>query len=664
MKVRETLKIYVGDFETTVYKNPIRQKETEVWASGLCELYTENAIIHNCIEDTFDFFMEQMDTFDFRVYYHNLKFDGSFWLSFLMTKLKLKPALKKIDLPNGEITYKMKSRKEMKNNEFICAISSMGQWYSITIKMRNHFLELRDSLKLIPTSVERMGKSYKTKHQKLEMDYMSDTRHAGGEITQEEKKYLINDLFVVKEVLEIMFNEGHNRLTIGACCMHEFRQITGKDEYEENFPNLAVLDCKIKVDPTLDIYFKNFDDYIRRGYKGGWCYLKKEYSGLVLGNGITADVNSLYPGVMHSDSGNYYPVGMPHEWEGNYIPKHVLIDKERYYFVRIKCKFKLKEGYLPTIQIKNNWMYKANEWLETSDIRGKDGNYYDYYIDLDGNKQDAKVVLTLSCTDYNLFLEHYNVFDLEILDGCWFYAKIGLFDEYIDKYRDIKEHSEGAVREIAKLYLNNLYGKLAASTNSSFKFPFVEENGVINYKMIEEADKQPGYIAAGAAVTSYARYFTITHAQKNYKNFVYADTDSIHCVGLAKDLKDIKVHPSAFGCWKLEATWDMAIFIRQKTYIEHVYEENLKPVKEIYYNIKCAGMPKRCKELFNAALLYKDNKFLIEKHVKNLNKEERKFFEKKYELKDFNLGLVVPSKLLPRRVKGGIVLTPSTYQMR
>ena len=45
--MRRNTRYFVGDFETTVYEG---QTQTEVWASGLAELYHENAIILNSIE--------------------------------------------------------------------------------------------------------------------------------------------------------------------------------------------------------------------------------------------------------------------------------------------------------------------------------------------------------------------------------------------------------------------------------------------------------------------------------------------------------------------------------------------------------------------------------------------------------------------------------------
>ena len=213
------------------------------------------------------------------------------------------------------------------------------------------------------------------------------------------------------------------------------------------------------------------------------------------------------------------------------------------------------------------------------------------------------IELTLTMTDYYLLIDHYELVDFEILDGCYFYSQVGIFDEYIDKYKNKKIGSKGAKRELAKLFLNNLYGKLASSTDSSFKIAYVKEDKSIGFIPVTEHEKEAGYIACGSAITSYARNFTIRAAQKNYygkdkRGFIYADTDSIHCDLEPEEITGIKVHDKNFCCWKLESCWDKAIFTRQKTYIEHVVKEDLEPIEEPYHNIKCAGMPDKCKNLF------------------------------------------------------------------
>lgn len=641
----------MADFETTVYKG---QQNTEVWASASVELFTEDVQIFHSIVDQFDYF-KKLDT-NVCVFFHNLKFDGSFWLSFLLVDLELKQAYTKLNEQGTEVEWL--SEKEMSNNSFKYSISDKGQWYNIVIKVNNRIIEIRDSLKLLPFSVKKIGKSFGTKHHKKEMEYKG-FRYAGCEITEEEKEYIRNDVLVVKEALEIMFTEGHNKLTIGSCCLEEYKKIIGKEDFELMFPSLTefFLDDKKHKYP-------NADSWIRKSYKGGWCYLVKGKENKIYRNGITADVNSLYPSMMSSESGNLYPTGKPYFWKGNYLDEKAT-RPGMYYFVRIKTRFYLKPGYLPFIQIKGNYLYKGTEALETSDVYdSKTEQYYDKYYDTAGILQDTRVELTLTMTDFILLKEHYDLIDFEILDGCYFYTMKGLFDEYIEKYKKIKLESTGALRELAKLFLNNLYGKMASSTDSSFKIAYVKEDKTIGFMSVPANDKSPGFIAVGSAITSYARNFTIRTAQKNYygkdkPGFIYADTDSIHCDLLATELKGLEVHDKNFCCWKLESSWDEAIFTRQKTYIEHVTHEDLEAIAVPYYNVKCAGMPQRCKDLFLLSMTE-----LTEEQIQEYNEEEQEFLKTKRTLQDFKIGLKVPGKLMPKRIRGGILLVDTTYEMR
>ena len=641
---------FMCDFETTVYEG---QKSTEVWASASVELYSENVQIFHSINEQFNYF-KSLDC-DIIAYYHNLKFDGNFWLSYLLINLKYEQAYEAF---NEEGTQgEFIKEKYMKNNTFRYTISSMGQWYMITIKVNNHFIELRDSLKLLPFSVYQIGKSFKTKHQKLDMEY-TGYRYAGCNITDKEKKYIANDVLVVKEALEQLFNDGHDKLTIGSCCVAEYKNSLGAYDYNDLFPALDEF--------TLDknIYgSSNADEYIRHSYRGGWCYLVKGKENIIRHNGVTADVNSLYPSMMHSQSGNYFPIGKPYFWSGNIIPDEA-IGENKYYFLRIKTRFYIKENMLPFIQIKGNHLYKGTESLTTSDVLDKNGNYNRYYKDINGNIKDTAQIMTVTMTDYKLMLKHYELVDFEILDGCWFYSDIGIFDNYINHYAEIKMNSKGAKRTEAKLFLNNLYGKLASSSNSSFKVAYVKEDESIGFYIVPASNKKVGHIATGSAITSYARNFTITAAQKNYygvdkAGFIYADTDSIHCDLPADKIKGITVDPVKFCCWKLESSWDTAIFTRQKTYIEHITHNDLIPVDEPYNDIKCAGMPQKCKDLFNKSMQgYKV------KESDDYTQSELKFLETKRDYNDFKVGLCVPGKLLPKRIKGGVLLTDTTYEMR
>lgn len=610
--------MYACDLETYVSKNPSEQESTWVWSSSGAEINGTDIFLHHDLRETFRYFTNMRK--NIKIFYHNLKFDGAFWLDFLLKDLKLEQAYKD---GIGWLTT-----KDMRQNSFKYLISDIGQWYSITIKtFYEKTIEIIDSLKLIPFTLKQAGSAFKTKHQKLEMEY---TGYRGKDhiFTVEERKYIINDVLCLKECLEFMFAAGHEKMTIGGNCMEEYKKKflapIFYDEIKKFYPDHYQIET-----PFYITDFENVGEYIRKAYKGGWCYLRPEKANKIFTNGATFDVNSLYPSMMHSSSGNFYPIGKPIFWKGNYIPQEAQQER-KYYFVRFKCRFYLKENYLPTIQIKNNPLYKSTEYLTTSDVFIK-GKYYRYLLK-DGQQIPTSVILTLTMTDYKLFLEHYNVTDFEILDGCYYYAMTGLFDEYINYFAEIKKKEKGALRTLAKLFLNNLYGQFAKSTDSSYKKAYLDEDNQIKFETISEFKKTPGYIPIGAAITSYAREFTIRTAQKNYNNFIYADTDSIHMINPAEAV-GFKIHDTDFSCWKKECEWETAIFARQKTYIEISNHET---------EIKCAGMTDKCKEIFLEGLK-----------------------TGKYCLQDFKVGLEIETgKLRPKRINGGIVLVDTSYKIR
>lgn len=600
----------MADFETTVYEG---QKFTEVWAAAVVKLWDDNVEILHSLPDFLSYMFAQKT--NIVCYFHNVKFDGNFLLDYF--------------LRNG-YTWNRVAEGKMLNKQFKCAISDRGPWYSITVKMHNMIIEFRDSYKLLPFSVKRIGKGFQTKHRKLDMEY-EGFRYAGCVITDEEKEYIRNDVLVVKEALEIMFERGHQKLTIGSCCLEEFKSTYDKIDYKNFFPDLT----EVQID--AEIYGEcNADRYIRHSYRGGYCYLVKGKENRKYLHGWTADINSSYPSNMSSESGNRYPVGMPKFWQGD-IPN---LPEQSYYFVRIKCRFKIKEGILPTVQIKGSFLYSGTDYLTTSDIYDYSSGTYKRYYMRKGKLHDTQITMTMTCVDYELFLQHYDVYDLQVLDGCWFRTEIGLFDEYMYKYKNIKESSQGAERELAKLYLNNLYGKFSANDSSSYKVPYINKKNVLGFELVEEHEKKPGYIAIGSAITSYARRFVINAAQANYQGpdrdgFIYCDTDSIHCSGNPEDAKGIKIHPTNFCAWKLESYWDEAIFVRQKTYIEHVTHNDGEPV-EPYYQIRCAGMSEDAKQEF------------IKEHT----------------VEEFREGLKLKEGLKPIRMPGGVLLVKKGYDMR
>ena len=86
MKTRQS-RVFCCDFETTVFPGQI---STEVWAAACVEMFTDDVKIYHSIEEQFNYFRSLKS--NIIAYYHNLKFDGAFWLSYLMVDLEYEQA--------------------------------------------------------------------------------------------------------------------------------------------------------------------------------------------------------------------------------------------------------------------------------------------------------------------------------------------------------------------------------------------------------------------------------------------------------------------------------------------------------------------------------------------------------------------------------------------
>lgn len=105
------------------------------------------------------------------------------------------------------------------------------------------------------------------------------------------------------------------------------------------------------------------------------------------------------------------PFGEPIFFSGKYEEDKVY----NLYIQMITCSFEIKKNKIPTIQIKNNKaFFRSNEYLLSSN--------------------NEIVCLVLTNIDLQLFLEQYNVYDLEFICGWKFKSIKGIFKDYIDKW--------------------------------------------------------------------------------------------------------------------------------------------------------------------------------------------------------------------------------------
>ena len=531
------MKKYTADFETATWL----ENETYVWAWAVCEIGDPENIKIGC--DINEFMEWCKKNYNTTLYFHNLKFDGEFIIYYLL---------------NHGYEH-IKDKKDKKDKTFTTLISDMGLFYSIEIYFeakgrRIKKLTIIDSLKILNMSVEQVAKSFGLPISKLELDY-DRPREIGYQLQDYEKDYITNDVKIMALALDTLFKEGLTYMTAGSNALHDFKTTHSRRKFDRMFPEL-----NYKVDKDM-----------RQAYKGGFTYLNPIYKEKDVGDGVVLDVNSLYPSVMYEKP---MPIGEPILFEGEYKEDRVY----PLYIQMITCCFEVKEGMIPTIQIKNSKYFMENEYLTSSD--------------------GEIVTLVLSNIDLKLFLEHYNVYELHYECGWKFKAMNGIFTEYIDKWIKVKieatKSGNKGMRQIAKIALNSLYGKYATSLDIQSKFPYLED-GIVKYYLSDKEQRKGLYLPIGIFITSYAREKTIRTSQaiKDYSinksgkdMYIYSDTDSIHTLLPIEELKQFcDIDDVALGKWKHESSFTKARFVRQKCYLENIDNE---------VKITCAGMPKEC----------------------------------------------------------------------
>ena len=512
-----------------------------------------------------------------KCFFHNLKFDGRFLLDWL--------------LKNG---YQHTTERGLQVGDFTTLISDMGTFYSIRVKWDNgHTTEFVDSLKKINMPVSAIAKAFQLGETKGDIEY-TDYRAPGHALTDKELDYLKRDVLIVAKAMKEVLDSGMSKMTVASDCMHEYRTLTGDKMFNRLFPILS----------------ESMDAEIRRAYRGGWTYADPRFKSRLVGSGLVYDVNSLYPYIMRS---RLLPYGEP-EWADGKVEgteTHPLTIFSVTFTARIKA------DHVPCIQIKKSMLFGSVDYLSII---------------------DEPVTLMVSNVDWALYNDHYDI-DILAYGGGWrFHATYGMFDDYVDKWAEIKAASTGGRKEIAKSHLNNLYGKFATNPQVSSKIPVLDGDIVRLVTGMDET-RPPVYTAVGVFTTAYARDMTIRAAQQNYSVFAYADTDSLHLLQ-DEEPDSLEVHPTKLGAWKLEYAFDAAFYIRPKGYMEraisdhcvHEPDELDKHGDWCRYVTKIAGLPIRV----TSRMMFDD---LVD-------------------------GKEMVGKLKPKTVAGGVVLLPEPFTIK
>ncbi len=520
----------VGDFETLADNDVY----TYVWAWGYYDI--ENNIFRygSNIQNFFDKVSYEytfVEDKTITIYFHNLKFDGSFILGWLNK------------LGRTEI------QDELKDNDkkhYTTLISSLGQYYSIEFWYNKIKFRILNSLNLLNFSVKQLGKTLGFEEQKGEIDYKLH-RSENHVLTDEEIEYLKNDVVIVAKALkEIWFDKGFDKMTVGSNALNYCKQQYGSKTYKESYPVLSEKEY----------------DYIKKAYKGGFTFImgNKDNKEVVNVNGSVFDYNSMYPSIMLLKP---LPIGKPNYRViyNNDISKF----RKKLFVINFQCSFKLKENGIPI-------------FLNDNPTIGQTGTYIESSNGLIAN-------LTMTNIDLFHFQKNYHIYDLKMNDLYWFHSRIGDFKKYVEHWGkqkiDCGNKGDVSGKQLAKLMLNSLTGKFATSKLANKKVTkFV--NGVLKYEEIQET-KQTEYIPLTTFITAWSRneLFTVIYNNKDY--FLYSDTDSVHLSCPREQAIIPNQHQSEFGNWKFEYSFTRARYLKRKCYIE---EDEIKNIKEV----RCGGL--------------------------------------------------------------------------
>lgn len=537
-----------------------------VWAWGAAELGGANYEYGTSI----DTFMKLCIERGGRCWFHNLAFDGRFIISWLYAN-----------------NYEWTNVRKPAPNEFGTLIDAAGKFYSITVNFGTKAIVFADSLKKMPFSLAVVAQTYGLEMTKGEIDYTL-YREKGHELTEEERDYLKRDVLILAQALKQRFALG-DKLTTGADCLAVYKDLVGR-KWHDYFPNLSEFDC-----------------HLRAAYRGGFVYVNPIHQHTtdrpcIVEKGITLDVNSLYPYIMRT---RVLPYGKP-------VIRHGKPGQNKrmpLWISTVTCTFYLKTGKIPCIQIKGNPMFNGREY-QTLVL--------------------SPVELTLTNVDWELMNECYEVDVWQWGETFYFKGSTTLFKDYVDQGIQQKYEAKNiGERTTAKLWLNNLYGKLAQKTSVTGKRPSLAIDGGVAYVFDEPTERQPVYLPGGIFITSWARDYTIRTAMEFGDRFCYADTDSIHAIGEEIPL-DVAIDDKRLGAWKIEGRWSRAKFLRAKTYCETVNGID---------QYTCAGMTDGIKRLMT-----------FEEFTQGFTTDpKRGYVPTKYMQSGVN-------KLVPRDVPGGVIL--------
>jgi len=525
----------------------------------------------------------------YRVYLHNFSyFDGIFLLKILC-----------------QLTDK------------IIPIINDNQLIEIRFYFARMILKFRDSLLLLPSSLENLAKSFEVTNKEIfpvlflndsniDLNYKGEVPPIKTFVNIDEvnynkyKKSFANKIWDLKEEAIKYCNQD-------VVTLHQIIKKFANLIFDEvrldiaKYPTISSLALGIfrvkflKKGFEIPILSGKLFDFIAKSYTGGNVDVYKP-SGKNL---FHYDVNSLYPSNMYL---NFMPVAEPIYFEGDISKYHE--NAFGFFEVFVDCPNNLN---IPLLQNR---------------------------LKIDNSRKTITPVGTWTGTYFSEELKKANQlnYKFEITRGFLFKKK-NIFKDFVEFFYAMKEKNEknSAYYIIAKLILNSLYGRFGMDPNkekhviinsldSEEIFKNFTVTNVINFNdkelisyldssMDENEDELSTFmnisVPIASAVTSYGRIFMIDYKNIPGNTCYYTDTDSLD---LEKELPTEKVG-RGLGQFKLEYKSEKSIFLAPKLYFSNTNIGEICKMKGFKFNNNQLKNVITFEDFEH--LLYKNNKVVL-----------------------------------------------------
>lgn len=318
------------------------------------------------------------------------------------------------------------------------------------------------------------------------------------------------------DILRMYDDHGLCKITAGGASMAAYARNEWRWYYDK-FPQLEPETKKILHD----------------GYIGGFMINREGF----YGKSIDIDCNSMYPSILRDE---YLPYGLPEAYAGRYKE-----DKE----MPLHCDEIIFRAEL-----------KPDGYPFLADNRGFD--YGSRVVSTHGY-----ITKTLTDVDQQLLFENYNVSVYRHVRGWKFRQSKGFFQSFVDDWGEVKQRETGNRRQMAKLVMNALVGKMASLPKGAVLLPRSEDGVTLDWTVgkRDESNLKTDYLPVPMWVNARARQKLMHVCRANADRLLYANTDG--CILSGWDMPaGCGIHPTELGKWKISAKYDRLTILGMNRY--------------------------------------------------------------------------------------------------